>query len=159
MSRWGRRYWMARRAASRQALLDEGADGLLDAMAGGVGDVAQGPLPGEYGQPVHRGPDGVLDAVAAPPIEHAGVNQFVERGAQLTQGRAIRPGPAVQGVVGVLPRHGERGSEQPRIVAGGVLYLPSEDRPPGAAGGGGRPPGPAPAAPAPRPRPAAPRRR
>ena len=31
-------------------------------MAGGIGDVAQGPLPGEYGQPVHRGPDGVLDA-------------------------------------------------------------------------------------------------
>ena len=57
-------------------------------MASGSGDVAQGPLPGEYCQPVHRGPDGVFDAVAAPPVEHAGVDQLVERGAQMTQGRA-----------------------------------------------------------------------
>src|SRR6516164_982549 len=74
------RDWMAGRAALRQALLDEGAGELLEAMAGGVGDVAQGPLPGEHGQPVHHGPDGVLDAVAAPPVEHAGVGQLVERG-------------------------------------------------------------------------------
>src|SRR5215471_16209000 len=136
MSRWGRWYWMATRAASCQALLDEGADELLEVMAGGVGDVAQGPLPGEYGQPVHHGPDRVLDAVAAPPIEHAGVGQLVERGAQLTQGRAVRPGPAVQGVVGVLPRHGERGSEQPRFVAGELQVRPADRAQPAARGGG-----------------------
>src|SRR5262249_26456633 len=84
------RYWMARWAASCQALLDEGGGELLEVMAGGVGDVAQGPLPGEHGQPVHRGPDGVLDAVAAPPVEDAGVGQFVERGAQVIQGHAVR---------------------------------------------------------------------
>jgi hypothetical protein len=33
---------------------------------------------------VHRGPDGVLDAGAAPPVEHAGVGQLVERGAEMT---------------------------------------------------------------------------
>jgi hypothetical protein len=77
-------------------------------MAGGIGDVAQGPLPGEYCQPVHRGPDGVFDAVAAPPVEHAGIGQLVERGAQMTQGRALLPGPAVRSVVGVLLRYRER---------------------------------------------------
>jgi len=47
---------------------------LVEAVPGGVGDIAQGALPGEHGQPVHRGPDGVLDAVAALPPEHAGVD-------------------------------------------------------------------------------------
>ena len=52
-------------------------------LAGGGGEVAQGALPGEHGHPVHRGPDGVLDAVAAAPVEHAGVDELVERGAEL----------------------------------------------------------------------------
>ena len=37
------------RAASCQGRFDEGAGELLEVMAGGIGDVAQGPLPGEYG--------------------------------------------------------------------------------------------------------------
>ena len=61
-------------------------------LAGGIRDVAQGPLPGEYCQSMHRGPDGVFDAVAAPPVEHAGVDQLVERGAQMTP-----PGGALAG--------------------------------------------------------------
>jgi hypothetical protein len=32
---------------------------------------------------VYRGPDGVLDAVAAPPVEDAGVDQLIERGAEM----------------------------------------------------------------------------
>jgi hypothetical protein len=50
-------------------------------------------LPGEDGQPVHRGPDGVLEAGAAPPAEHAGVGQFVEDRAELIQGRGACPVP------------------------------------------------------------------
>jgi hypothetical protein len=33
---------------------------------------------------MHAGPDGELDAVAALPRAHAGVDQLVERGAELT---------------------------------------------------------------------------
>src|SRR5580693_3210772 len=84
------------RAGLCQALVDEGEGELREMMAGGSGDVTQGPLPGEYRQPVHRGPDGVFDAVAAPPVEHAGVDQLVERGAQIPQGRALLPGPVVR---------------------------------------------------------------
>src|SRR5216684_253320 len=96
--------WTGGRAGSCQALVDEGEGEFLEVMAGGIGDVTQGSWPGEYCQPVHCGPDGVFDAVAAPPLEHAGVDQFVERGAQMTQGRAVLPGPAVRGAVGVLLR-------------------------------------------------------
>jgi hypothetical protein len=106
------------RAGSCQALADEGEGQLLEVMAGGVGDVAQGPLPGEDGKPVHRGPDGVFDAVAALLVEYAGVDQFVECGAELAQGRAVRPGPVVRSAVGVLLRQGERGREQPWFFAG-----------------------------------------
>src|SRR5215470_15132324 len=49
------------RAGSCQGRVDEGGGELLEVTAGGVGEVAQGPLPGEDGQPVHRGPDGVLE--------------------------------------------------------------------------------------------------
>ena len=73
--------------------VDEGAGEVREVMAGGVGDVAQRPLPGEYGQSVHHGPDGVFDAVAALPAEHAGVDQFVERGAQVPQRGASWPVP------------------------------------------------------------------
>jgi hypothetical protein len=34
---------------SCQGRFDEGAGELFEVMAGGIGDVAQGPLPGEYG--------------------------------------------------------------------------------------------------------------
>jgi hypothetical protein len=37
------------RAASCQGRFDEGAGEFFEVMAGGIGDVAQGPLPGEYG--------------------------------------------------------------------------------------------------------------
>ena len=84
-------------------------------MPGGIGDVAQGSLADEHGQSVHRGPDGVLDAVATLPPEHAGIDQFVECGAKLTQGRAIPPGSVIRSGVGVLLRHGERGGEQSRF--------------------------------------------
>ena len=67
---------------------------------------------------MHRGPDGVLDAVTAPPVEHPGVNQFVERGAELAQGRAVLLGPGIRGVVGMPLRYRERGREQPRFLAG-----------------------------------------
>ena len=82
-------------------------------VAGRAGLVAQRPRPGQHGQPVHRGPDGVLEARAAQPGQQAGLGQFVERGAQLTQRRAFRPGPAVRCAVRVLPRDRERGGEQP----------------------------------------------
>ena len=52
------------------------------------------------------------------PVEHPGVGQLVERGAQVIQGRALRPGPAVRNAVGVLLRHRERGREQPRLLVG-----------------------------------------
>ena len=42
--------------------------------AGGIGDIAQGSLPGEYGQSVHCGPDGVFDAIAALSVEDPGVD-------------------------------------------------------------------------------------
>ena len=73
-------------------------------MPGRVGDVAQRPRPGEHRQPVHRGPDRVLDAVAPLPAEHAGLDQLVECGAKLTQGRAIlQRGPGfAQEVSGLL---------------------------------------------------------
>jgi hypothetical protein len=77
-----------------QAVGDKGEDELLETVPGGIRDVAEGSLPGEHCQPVHRRPDGVLDAVATPPVEYAGVAQFVEDRAELTQGRAVRPVPS-----------------------------------------------------------------
>lgn len=44
-------------------------------LAGGVGEVAEGALHGEHGQPVHGRPDGVLDPGAAPAGEDAGVRR------------------------------------------------------------------------------------
>jgi hypothetical protein len=92
------------RAGLCQALFDESAGEFVEVVAGGVGEVAQGSLPGEYCQPVHGGPDGVFDAVAAPPVEDPGVGQLVEHGAQMTQGCAVLPGPAIGSFVGVLLR-------------------------------------------------------
>ena len=69
-------------------------------------------------------------------VEHAGVDQFVERGAQLTQGRAVRPGPVVRSAVGVLLRQGERGGEQPWFLAG-EFQVRGADRAQPAAGRGG----------------------
>jgi len=85
---------------------------------------------------VHRGPDGVLDAVAALPAEHAGVDQFVEYGAQLTHGRAIPPGPVVRRAVGVVLRQGERGGEQPRFPASELQVGHTDRGQPGAGRGG-----------------------
>jgi hypothetical protein len=67
---------------------------------------------------VHRRPDRVLEAVAAPPVERPGVDQFVQRGAELPQRRAVRPGSAVRDAVRVLLRQRERGGEQPGFLAG-----------------------------------------
>jgi len=78
----------------------------------------------------------VLDAVATPPVEYAGVAQFVEDRAELTQGRAVRPGPVIRRGVGVLLRHRERGGEQPRFLAGEV-QVGGTDRAQAAAGRGG----------------------
>ena len=105
-------------------------------MPGGIGDIAQRPFPGEHGQPVHRGPDGVLDAVAALPVQHAGIDQLVEYGAQLTQGCAVQPGPVVRLVVGVLPWQGESGGEQSRFLPR-ELQVRDTDRAQPAAGRGG----------------------
>src|SRR5258707_1306346 len=138
----GRR-WPARgsagrqeRAGSCQALADEGEGELFEVMPGGIGDVAQRSLPGEHGQPVHGGPDGVLDAVAGLPAEHAGVDQLVEYGAELTQGCAVLPGPVVRSAVGVLLWQGERGGEPPWFLAG-ELQVRGTDRAQPAAGRGG----------------------
>src|SRR5207302_4735682 len=98
-------------AGSRQARVDEGAGDFLEVMAGDVRGVAQGALPGEHCQPVHGGPDGVLDPGAAPPAEDAGVGQFVEYGAELIQGRGVLTYPAVLSAVGVLMGQGEGGCE------------------------------------------------
>src|SRR5258708_13582925 len=104
----GRR-WPARgsagrqeRAGSCQALADEGEGELFEVMPGGIGDVAQRSLPGEHGQPVHGGPDGVLDPVTALPAEHAGVDQLVAYGADLTQGEAVLPPPPARTPAAVL---------------------------------------------------------
>jgi energy-coupling factor transporter ATP-binding protein EcfA2 len=123
-------------AGSCQGLADEGGGELLEVAAGGVGELAQGPLPGEHGQPVHRGPDGVLDARAALPAEHAGVGQFVEDGAELIQGRGVLPGPAVGSAVGVLVGQGERGGEQPCLLAGELQVGPADRAQPAAGRGG-----------------------
>src|SRR4051812_43421257 len=87
--------------ASRQACLDEGARDLLEVMAGDAGGVTQRALAGEHGQPVHRGPDGVLDPGAALPGQDAGVGQLVEYGAQLIQGQGVRPALGARIAVGV----------------------------------------------------------
>ena len=104
-------------------------------MPGGVGDVAQRALTRRarparaprtrWGTRCRRGAAG----------EHAGVDQLVECGAELTQRRAVPPGPVVWDAVGVLLRHGERGGEQPRFLAG-ELQVRGADRAP--AGGGPR---------------------
>ena len=90
------------------------------------GSSRRGPLPGEHGQPVHCGPDGVLEAGAALPAEHAGVGQFTEDRAELIQGQGVLPGPAVGCVVGVLAGHDERGGEQPRLLAGELQVGPAD---------------------------------
>jgi hypothetical protein len=82
---------------------------LVEALPGRLGNVTQRALPGQHGQPVHRRPDRVLNAVAPPPVEHSGVNQLVECGAELPQRRAVRPGSAVRDAVRVLLRQRERG--------------------------------------------------
>jgi hypothetical protein len=87
-------------------------------MAAGA---SRGTLPGEYCQPVHRGPDGVLEPGSTPPAEDAGVGPFVEYGAELVQGQGVLPCPAVWSAVGVLIGQGEGGREQPRLLAGGQL--------------------------------------
>src|SRR5215469_14460572 len=115
------------RAGLPQGLADEGGGELLEVTAGGVGELAQGPLPGEHRQPVHRGPDGVLDPGAAPPAEHAGVDHLVEYRAELVQGQEVRPGPALGSVVTVLTGHGERGGEQPWFLAS-ELQVRAADR-------------------------------
>src|SRR5215469_15496854 len=106
------------RAGSCQGLADKGGGELLEVTAGSVGEFAQGPLPGEDGQPVHGGPDGVLEAGAAPPAEHAGVGQFVKDRAELIQGPGVLPSPALGSVVGVLMGQGERGGEQSGLLGG-----------------------------------------
>jgi hypothetical protein len=123
-------------AGSCQGLADEGGGELLEVTAGGVGELAQGALPGEHCQPVHRGPDGVLDARAALPAEHTGVGQFVEDGAELIQGQGVLPGPAVGSAVGVLVGQGERGGEQPRLLAGELQVGPADRAQPAAGRGG-----------------------
>jgi len=52
-----------------------------------------------------------------PVVSRIGVLQ-VRRFRQMTQGRALLPGPVVRSAVGVLLRQGERGGEQPRFLAG-----------------------------------------
>src|SRR5262249_39292082 len=100
--------------------VDEGAGGLLEVAVGGGGGVAEGGLDGEDCEPVHGGPDGVLDAGAALPGEDAGVGELVEGGAELVQGQGVLSGLAVLGVVGVLAGEGERGGEQAWLLAGEV---------------------------------------
>jgi hypothetical protein len=86
-------------------------------LPGGSGYLTQRPLTGEHRRPVNRGPDGVLDAITAPPIKHARIDQLIEYGAEMAQRRALLPGAAVRNDVGVLPRHRECGREQPWLLA------------------------------------------
>src|SRR5580698_830386 len=90
-------FWqvLAWRAGSPKTPFDETAGDFLKATAGDLGHVTQRPLAGEHRQPVHRGPDGVLDPGAALPVEHAGVGQFVEYSAELIQRQRVLPYPAV----------------------------------------------------------------
>jgi DNA-binding transcriptional ArsR family regulator len=119
-----------------QARFDEGAGDFRKPMAGDVGGVPQGALPGEHRQPVHHGPDGVLDPGAPAPAEDAGVGQFVEYRAELVQGQGALPGPAVGSAVGVLMGPGEGSREQARLLAGELQVRPA-DRAQAAAGGRG----------------------
>jgi len=66
-------------------LLDEGLREFLEVTKGRVGDVAKGSLHGEDCQPVHGRPDGVFESVAAVLLQHAGIGQLVERGAQMAE--------------------------------------------------------------------------
>jgi hypothetical protein len=104
------------RAGSCHAAADEGAGEVFKVMTGGIGEVAQRPLPGEHRQPVHRRQHGLLDAGAAPPVEHAGISQLVEYGAELIQGHGVLPGPAVRRAAGVLLRQGERELESAPVA-------------------------------------------
>lgn len=89
-------------------------------VPGGFGDLAQRSLPGEHRGPVAGGPDGVLDVVAASPVEDAGADQLIQVGTELPQRSAILAvllALAVRKAVRVLLRYGERGREQPRLLA------------------------------------------
>jgi hypothetical protein len=77
---------------------------------------------------VYLGPDRVLDADAPPPVEHTGVDQFVQHGPELTERRAILPGPAVPRPVVMLLWQGVRGREQPRLLPSEVKVCDT-DRP------------------------------
>jgi hypothetical protein len=72
---------------------------------------------------------------AAAPVEHTGVGQLVEHGAEMIQGRALLPGPVVRSAVVMPRRQGERGREQPRFLAG-ELQVGRTDRVQPAAGRG-----------------------
>jgi hypothetical protein len=109
---------------------------LVKATPIGIRDVAQGPLPGENGQPVHRRPDRVFDALAALAGEHTRVDQFVEYAAELAEGRAVRPRPLVSSAVAVLLWSCERSGEQARFPAS-ELEVGETYRPQPAQGGGG----------------------
>lgn len=86
-------------------------------------DLAQRTLPGEHRQSVDRGPDRVFEPFTAAGIEHARVDQFVERGAQEAERRGVGPGRFGRGGaqgVRMLSRLGEGGGEQSRLLAGEV---------------------------------------
>jgi hypothetical protein len=85
---------------------------------------------------VHRGPDGVLDAGAAPPAEHSSVDQFVKYSAELIQGHGVLPGLIILCVVLVLAGQRECGCEQARLLASELKVCPA-DRAQTAAGRGG----------------------
>src|SRR5262245_61864843 len=91
----GQRWWVG----SGQARFDECPGGFVEMAAAGGGDVTQGPLPGKYCQPMHRGPDRVFDPDAALRVEHAGVDQLVEYRAELIQRISVRPCGAVRRAV------------------------------------------------------------
>ena len=118
----GQQWWVG----SGQARFDECPGGFLETASGGSGNLTQGPLPDEYGQPVHGGPDGVLDRGATSPVEHAGVDQFIEYRAELIQRISLRPCPAVQRAVGVLVGEREGGCEESWLRAGELQVCPAD---------------------------------
>ena len=118
----------AREWASSQCFVDEGEGALLEAVPGGGGASRRGPCPVSTASPCTVDQMG-YSMPSRRAVEHARVDQLVERGAKMTQGRAVLPGSVVRGVVGVRLRQRERGGEEPGFLVRELQVRGSRSRP------------------------------
>ena len=87
---------------SGQAFVDKGEGELVEATGGWRrGRRAAAPGPASTASPCTVDQIGYSMPSRRSPAQHAGLDQLVERGAELAQRRAVRPGPVVRGAVGV----------------------------------------------------------